>query len=111
MSVSTYRSFREFYPFYLSQHSHPVCRRLHVIGSTLVLLIIAATLITQQWWLLLAVPAVGYGFAWVGHFRFEHNRPATFQHPWYSLMGDWVMFWQIVTGTLPQEAPGEHRRA
>ncbi len=111
MSVSTYRSFREFYPFYLSQHSHPVCRRLHVIGSTLVLLIIAATLITQQWWLLLAVPAVGYGFAWVGHFGFEHNRPATFQHPWYSLMGDWVMFWQIVSGTLPQEAPGEQRRA
>jgi hypothetical protein len=111
MSVSTYRSFREFYPFYLSQHSHPVCRRLHVIGSTLVLLILAATLLTQQWWLLLAVPVVGYGFAWIGHFKFEHNKPATFQHPWYSLMGDWVMFWQIVTGTLPQGAPGEHRRA
>lgn len=111
MSASPYRSFKEFYPFYLSQHSHPVCRRLHVIGSTLVLLIVAATLITQQWWWLLAVPLVGYGFAWVGHFRFEHNKPATFQHPWYSLMGDWVMFWQVVTGTLPHEAPAGHRRA
>ena len=108
MSASPYRSFREFYPFYLSQHSHPVCRRLHVIGSTLVLLIIAAALLTQQWWLLLAVPVVGYGFAWVGHFRFEHNKPATFKHPLYSLMGDWVMFWQILTGTLPE---GSTRRS
>ncbi|RZL08459.1 MAG: DUF962 domain-containing protein [Rubrivivax sp.] len=108
MSVSTYRSFREFYPFYLSQHSHPVCRRLHVIGSTLVLLILAAALLTQQWLLLLALPVVGYGFAWVGHFRFEHNKPATFKHPLYSLMGDWVMFWQIVTGTLPE---GSARRS
>lgn len=68
-------------------------------------------MITQQWWLLLAVPVVGYGFAWVGHFRFEHNKPATFQHPWYSLMGDWVMFWQIVTGTLPREASVRQGRA
>ncbi len=103
MSVSTYRSFREFYPFYLSQHSHPVCRRLHVAGSTLVLLTLLAAVLTQQWMLLWAVPVLGYGFAWVGHFVFEHNKPATFQHPWYSLMGEWVMFWQILTGTLPKD--------
>lgn len=100
--MSAYRSFKEFYPFYLSQHSDPVCRRLHVIGSTLVLATIAVALFTQQWLLLLAVPVLGYGFAWVGHFKFERNRPATFKHPWYSLMGDWVMFWQIITGTLPR---------
>ncbi len=100
--MSVYRSFKEFYPFYLSQHNHPVCRRLHVAGSTLVLMTLATALLTQQWWWLLAVPVLGYGFAWVGHFMFEHNQPATFEHPWYSLMGDWVMFWQIISGRLPR---------
>ncbi|TAK93078.1 MAG: DUF962 domain-containing protein [Aquabacterium sp.] len=48
-----------------------------------------------------ADPGYPYGFAWVGHFRFERNRPATFTYPLYSLMGDWVMFWQTLTGKLP----------
>jgi len=47
------------------------------------------------------VPVAGYGFAWVGHFGFEHNKPATFQYPIYSLMGDWVMYWQVLTGKIP----------
>jgi hypothetical protein len=89
-----YTSFKDFYPFYLSQHQDRTCRRLHVVGSTLVLLLLA-----QARWLLL-VPLVGYGFAWVGHFRFERNRPATFQYPIYSLMGDWVMYWQVLTGKI-----------
>ena len=99
--MDDFHSFKEFYPFYLSQHSDLTCRRLHVVGSTLVLLTLGMAVATQQWLLLLALPVLGYGFAWVGHFMFEHNKPATFEHPWYSLMGDWVMFWQIVTGRLP----------
>ncbi|RUO58549.1 DUF962 domain-containing protein [Pseudidiomarina insulisalsae] len=87
-----YQSFREFYPHYLAEHADPRCRALHYIGSTLVLLIIAAAVVQQQWVWLLWVPVVGYGFAWVGHFFFEHNKPATFKHPWYSLLGDWVMY-------------------
>jgi len=95
-----YTSFRDFYPFYLSQHQDRTCRRLHVVGSTIVLLLLALALgLTQARWLLL-VPLVGYGFAWVGHFRFERNRPATFQYPLYSLMGDWVMYWQVLTGKI-----------
>lgn len=95
-----YRSFAEFYPFYLSQHQDLSCRRLHFIGSFLVLLLFVAALVFANGSLLLFIPLVGYGFAWVGHFVFEHNRPATFQYPLYSLMGDWVMFAQILTGKL-----------
>lgn len=98
--MSRYESFREFYPFYLSQHAHPVCRRLHVAGSLLVLAVLAYAALSRQWWVLLALPVVGYGFAWVGHFVFERNKPATFQYPVYSLMGDWVMLWQVLTGRL-----------
>ncbi|HZH42702.1 MAG TPA: DUF962 domain-containing protein [Lysobacter sp.] len=95
-----FSSFREFYPFYLSEHAHPVSRRLHFIGScgVLVLVALAAAQRDPRW--LLAAPVCGYGFAWVGHFAFEKNRPATFQHPLYSLMGDWVMFKDILTGRI-----------
>jgi hypothetical protein len=96
-----YTSFRKFYPFYLSEHSDRTCRRLHFIGSTLVLLVFAAALVTQRWLLLLLLPVLGYGFAWIGHFFFEHNRPATFTHPFYSFAGDWVMYWQILTRRMP----------
>ena len=95
-----YRSFREFYPFYLSEHRDRTCRRLHVVGSALVLTCLALALLTlNPWWLLGAVLA-GYGFAWVGHFFFEHNRPATFAHPIYSLIGDWAMFRDVLTGKI-----------
>ena len=95
-----YQSFNEFYPFYLSQHQHPVCRQLHFIGSALILLILAYSLYTQQFIWLISLPIIGYGFAWVGHFIFEKNRPATFTYPLWSLMGDWKMFWQILTRQL-----------
>jgi hypothetical protein len=95
-----FASFREFYPFYLSEHADRTSRRLHVIGSTLVLGVVVAACITQRWLWLLAVPIIGYGFAWVGHFFFEHNRPATFKNPFYSLAGDWVMWWQVLVGKI-----------
>ena len=96
-----FATFREFYPFYLSEHADPTCRRLHFVGSTLVLVVFAAALVTQRWLLLLLLPLLGYGFAWIGHFFFEHNRPATFTHPFYSFVGDWVMYWQMLTGRMP----------
>lgn len=99
--MSGFASFREFYPFYLSQHRDRRCRRLHFFGSVGVLAVVATALVSGHAWWLLAAPLIGYGCAWVGHFGFEHNRPATFTHPWYSLMGDWVMFWQMLTGRLP----------
>lgn len=95
-----YQSFRGFYPFYLSQHNNKTCRRLHFIGSCLIIVILVRCIITQNWSLLWLVPLVGYGFAWVGHFFFEKNKPATFQYPLYSLIGDWVMFKDMLTGKI-----------
>jgi hypothetical protein len=101
--MSGFRSFSEFYPYYLSEHKDPVCRRLHYIGSTLVLAILATLVVTDlwgYWWLMLLA---GYGFAWVGHFKFEHNKPATFKYPFYSLAADWVMYKDFLTGQLEQK--------
>lgn len=92
----TFQNFSEFYPFYLSQHQNRTCRRLHFLGSLLVLLLIAYVIISAKITLLLLIPLIGYGFAWLGHFIFEKNKPATFEHPIYSLMGDWVMFKDIL---------------
>jgi hypothetical protein len=98
--MQPFDSFAAFYPYYLAEHSDPTCRRLHFVGSSIVVAILCYALATQNWWSLLLMPVAGYGFAWVGHFFFEHNKPATFKHPWYSLMGDWVMFKDILTGKV-----------
>lgn len=93
-----FASFAEFYPYYLGEHSHPTCRRLHILGTTLVLLALVLAATTADWRWLAAAPVLGYGFAWAGHFFFEKNRPATFRHPLFSLAGDFVMYWETVTG-------------
>lgn len=96
--MSRFAGFREFYPFYLSEHRSRLCRRMHFVGSLGVVAVVLAVVAgASAWWLLLA-PVVGYGCAWIGHFVFEKNRPATFRHPLYSLMGDWVMFVEMLAG-------------
>jgi hypothetical protein len=96
----SFNSFKAFYPYYLKEHRNVTCRRLHFVGSLLVLLVIISALLSQKYALLWLLPVIGYGFAWVGHFFFEKNRPATFKHPFYSLWGDWVMFRDILTGKI-----------
>ena len=98
--MSGFTSFSEFYPFYLGEHSNRTCRRLHFIGSTLVLAVIVLVLLSGQLRWLWLVPVFGYGFAWIGHYVFEKNRPATFKHPLYSLAGDWVMYGQMWRGKI-----------
>ncbi|HEY4647295.1 MAG TPA: DUF962 domain-containing protein [Steroidobacteraceae bacterium] len=92
--------FRDFYPFYLSEHRDRRSRRLHVLGTALVICTLIAALATGRHRWLWMLPVVGYGFAWVGHFFFERNRPATFRHPFYSLAGDFVMFKDVLTGRI-----------
>ncbi|MGB3621045.1 DUF962 domain-containing protein [Ketobacter sp. MCCC 1A13808] len=96
-----FKSFEQFYPYYLSEHENTTCRRLHFVGSTLVLCLIAYMLLSQTAWLLVLLPFIGYGFAWIGHFFFEKNRPATFTYPWFSFKGDWVMYKDMITGKIP----------
>ena len=101
MKVNSGRErFRGFYTFYLGEHANRTCRRLHFVGTSLVLAITVVAVITGHWRWLWGMPVAGYGFAWVGHFVFEKNRPATFQRPLFSLAGDWVMFWQMLTGRI-----------
>ncbi len=95
-----FRSFSEFYPFYLSQHSDRTCRRLHFAGTLMLGVVAVSAALTGSWNLLWLLPVVGYGFAWVGHFFFEHNKPATFKYPLYSLIGDFVMFRDMLTGRI-----------
>ena len=100
-STGRYRRFADFYPFYLTEHAHPTSRRLHVTGTGLVIGLVLAAVVSFNPWLLLAAPLAGYGFAWIGHFVFEKNRPATFRYPVFSLMGDFRLFFETVTLRRP----------
>ena len=96
-----FHSFKEFYPFYLSQHSEVVCRTLHFIGTLLGLLfaILVFTTFNNKWWAL-AAPLWGYALGFIGHYFFEHNKPATFKNPFYSFAADLVMFAQLLMGKI-----------
>ncbi len=103
MAQPEMRSFEDFWPFYLGEHAHPANRMLHVVGTTLAIGSVAAGLLTGRRAFYVAAPLIGYGFAWVGHFVVEGNKPATFKHPLWSLRGDFVMLWKTVTGTIDEE--------
>jgi len=93
-----FRRFSDFYPFYLAEHANRTCRRLHFAGTTIAVALLATAAVTQVWWLVAAAFVQGYAFAWVGHFFFEHNKPATFKYPLFSFMGDWRLWWDILNG-------------
>ncbi len=97
------RTYREFWPFYLEAHSKPLTRHIHFIGTVLVLVALAAVVWTRNWWLLPLLPAAGYGLAWTAHFAVERNRPATFTHPFWSLISDFRMFFVWLYGGLGGE--------
>jgi hypothetical protein len=96
-AAERYRTFAAFYPFYMTEHANPVSRRLHVIGTGLVIAALIAGVLVNAWFFAVA-PVVGYGFAWIGHYVFEKNRPATFKYPLFSLMGDFRLFFETVSG-------------
>ena len=97
------RTYGEFWPFYLSQHSHPTNRALHIVGTAAGTLLLAAGLATLDWRLIVASVITGYAFAWAGHLFVERNRPATFTYPLWSLASDLRMFGLALTGRLTAE--------
>ncbi len=99
-TTDRYRSFAEFYPFYLGEHANRTSRRLHVVGTSIALGLLVAAVLTSTPWLVALALVQGYAFAWVGHYFFEHNRPATFRYPVYSFLGDWRLWWDVVTGRI-----------
>jgi len=99
MAEERFQSFEEFYPFYLSEHQNKTSRTLHFVGTFLVFLLLGFFIVVQKeakFWV--ALPLVGYGFAWVGHAFFEKNKPATFKYPLWSLRGDFTLFFEILRG-------------
>jgi hypothetical protein len=96
------RSFSDFWPYYVRAHSKPRTRTLHAIGSVLAIAILGVAL-AKSAWLLIAVPVIGYAFAWYAHFFVEHNKPATFGHPFYSLAADYRMLFLMLAGRMDEE--------
>jgi hypothetical protein len=94
---NAFRTFGEFYPFYLGEHANRTCRRLHFAGTSIAVVLLVAAVVTRSGWLVAVAFVQGYAFAWIGHFFFEHNKPATFKYPLFSLMGDWRLWWDILS--------------
>ena len=100
MTQGRYKSFSEFWPYYLSEHSHRGTRVLHLIGTIAGIALIIYLVASGRWWLFPLGFVVGYGFAWVAHFMIEKNKPATFQYPLWSFMGDYKMIALMLTGRM-----------
>lgn len=93
-------SLADFYPYYLAEHANPTSRALHVAGTGGAIALALGAAVTRNPRLLLAAPVIGYGFAWLGHYLFEHNKPATFRQPLYSLACDFLMLRDVLRGRL-----------
>ncbi|MGH9860701.1 MAG: Mpo1-like protein [Candidatus Acidiferrales bacterium] len=99
----TPQSFAEFWLVYVRAHRHPATRALHLVGTLAGWSLLAAAVATRTWWLVLIALAVGYGFAWIGHFFVEHNKPATFGHPGWSWLADQKMVAMMLLGRMGEE--------
>jgi hypothetical protein len=110
MSAERFQSLKEFYPYYLTEHSDVTCRRLHYVGTSLFIGVVIWAIIDPVWWKFVLMPVIGYGFAWTGHFKFEKNRPATFQYPLWSLASDFIMLFHFLTGQIDKKLAEAHAK-
>jgi hypothetical protein len=113
MTEHRFKSFAEFWPYYVSEHSKPGTRMLHLIGTTIGIACAVFLIASGRWWLFPLALVPGYGAAWIGHFFVEKNKPATFQYPLWSFIGDYKMIWMMLTGRMGAEvkhaAPSQKR--
>jgi len=98
-----FQSFEAFWPYYLGEHRLIVCRGLHYLGTVASFVLLLGLIVSKQWIWLPTVLLAGYGPAWIGHFFIEKNRPATFTYPWWSLLGDYKMFYMALRGEIRPE--------
>lgn len=115
------KTFKEFWPFYLGEHSLPLTRGLHFVGTTIALLMIVNAIVTMTWQPLIGALLSGYFWAWISHFFVEKNRPATFTYPLWSFVADWKM-WSLMAvrklgaeldkhGIVPKNAAAQNAKA
>ena len=100
MNFQKHDNFKDFYQFYLTEHLNPTNRILHFIGTSIGFCLLITAIVSKQYIFILYGVLAGYFFAWLGHFVFEKNRPASFKQPLYSFTGDWCMWFQLLTGKL-----------
>jgi hypothetical protein len=100
MGPRAFKSFTDFWPYYLSEHSKPATRLLHCVGTSIAIAAAVFLIVIGRWWLFPLALVPGYAFAWIGHIFVERNRPATFTYPLWSFMGDWKMLALMLTGKL-----------
>jgi hypothetical protein len=103
MSDSDFKTFEEFWPYYVKEHSKQTTRILHFVGTTAAMACVAGGIFTKRRWLLAVAPVVGYGPSWIGHFFVEKNRPATFKYPLWSLRADMRMWSKMVRFQMSDE--------
>jgi hypothetical protein len=103
MSEEKFKSFEEFWPYYLAEHSKPETRTLHAVGTTVGTALMVSLVAKRKWHLLPLALIPGYGAAWLSHFLIEKNKPATFDYPLWSFMGDYKMLAMMAAGTLDDE--------
>jgi hypothetical protein len=103
MAQREFESFEEFWPFYVGEHRKKGTRLLHFVGTTAAMGCVAGAIVFKKRWLLAVAPIAGYGPAWVSHFFIEKNKPATFEHPIWSLRADFVMWWKTIKGEMQAE--------
>ncbi len=103
MADQEFRTFEEYWTFYVKEHQTKANRVLHFVGTTAAMACVAGGLLTKRRWLLAVAPVVGYGPAWIGHYFLEGNRPASFDHPLWALRADLVMWSKMVRFQMDDE--------
>ena len=102
-SKSRIKNYAEFWDFYVAEHSEPLTRYLHFVGTTLGLVLLVWIIRSGNWIYLPLCFGIGYAFAWVSHFFVEHNKPATFKHPFWSFISDYKMVFYMLIGKMNAE--------
>ena len=96
--MERYKSFEDFYPYYIAEHDHKYTKLMHFIGTSISIYFLIKFILSFNFLFILYALLAGYGFAWIGHFFIEKNKPATFKYPFYSLKGDYKMYLEILQG-------------
>jgi hypothetical protein len=97
------QTYSEFWGFYVAEHSQPMTRLLHFVGTSLGIALLVFFIARGRWYFFPAFFVVGYAFAWFAHFVVEKNKPASFRFPLWSFISDFKMMWYMVTGRMGRE--------